>query len=198
MKQINLVCAMLAMIFVACTQSVTPVHSGSLLEELASAFDRGRDVEKTIAAQVTAALIASGLALPARRIIVNLAPADLPKEGSHYDLPIGARNVSSPALLAASFETPMPILGDTRQPDLVGPGELGKQNERQPHAPMRRRSTVPSQIKAHGAALPFACSARLSRLSDARCPRWRTGGEKERQFPAWWSDEGRHERIALR
>src|ERR1700744_4088774 len=34
------------------------------------------------------ALIASGLALPARRIIVNLAPADLPKEGSHYDLPI--------------------------------------------------------------------------------------------------------------
>ncbi len=35
-----------------------------------------------------AALIASGLALPARRITVNLAPADLPKEGSHYDLPI--------------------------------------------------------------------------------------------------------------
>ena len=35
-----------------------------------------------------AALVASGLALPARRITVNLAPADLPKEGSHYDLPI--------------------------------------------------------------------------------------------------------------
>ncbi len=35
-----------------------------------------------------APLIASGLALPARRITVNLAPADLPKEGSHYDLPI--------------------------------------------------------------------------------------------------------------
>ncbi len=34
------------------------------------------------------ALIASGLALPAKRITVNLAPADLPKEGSHYDLPI--------------------------------------------------------------------------------------------------------------
>src|SRR6218665_300768 len=38
--------------------------------------------------RVRAALVASGLALPARRIIVNLAPADLPKEGSHYDLPI--------------------------------------------------------------------------------------------------------------
>ena len=35
-----------------------------------------------------AALIASGLALPAKRITVNLAPADMPKEGSHYDLPI--------------------------------------------------------------------------------------------------------------
>jgi magnesium chelatase family protein len=38
--------------------------------------------------RVRAALVASGLALPARRITVNLAPADLPKEGSHFDLPI--------------------------------------------------------------------------------------------------------------
>ena len=38
--------------------------------------------------RVRAALVASGLALPARRITVNLAPADVPKEGSHYDLPI--------------------------------------------------------------------------------------------------------------
>jgi magnesium chelatase family protein len=38
--------------------------------------------------RVRSALIASGLALPNKRITVNLAPADLPKEGSHYDLPI--------------------------------------------------------------------------------------------------------------
>jgi magnesium chelatase family protein len=38
--------------------------------------------------RVRAALTAIGLALPARRITVNLAPADRPKEGSHYDLPI--------------------------------------------------------------------------------------------------------------
>jgi magnesium chelatase family protein len=38
--------------------------------------------------RVRAALTASGLALPAKRITVNLAPADMPKEGSHYDLPI--------------------------------------------------------------------------------------------------------------
>ncbi|PWW00115.1 magnesium chelatase family protein [Hoeflea marina] len=38
--------------------------------------------------RVQAALHASGLTLPAKRITVNLAPADLPKEGSHFDLPI--------------------------------------------------------------------------------------------------------------
>jgi magnesium chelatase family protein len=38
--------------------------------------------------RVRAALTAMGLALPPKRIIVNLAPADLVKEGSHFDLPI--------------------------------------------------------------------------------------------------------------
>ena len=38
--------------------------------------------------RIRAALHACGLALPAKRITVNLSPADLPKEGSHYDLPI--------------------------------------------------------------------------------------------------------------
>jgi len=38
--------------------------------------------------RVQAALHASGLSMPARKVTVNLAPADLPKEGSHYDLPI--------------------------------------------------------------------------------------------------------------
>ena len=38
--------------------------------------------------RVRSALAAMGLGLPAERITVNLAPADLPKEGSHYDLPI--------------------------------------------------------------------------------------------------------------
>jgi magnesium chelatase family protein len=45
--------------------------------------------------RVRAALASIGLALPPRRITVNLSPADLPKEGSHYDLPIAL------ALLAA-------------------------------------------------------------------------------------------------
>ena len=38
--------------------------------------------------RVRAAMRALGLALPPQRISVNLSPADLAKEGSHYDLPI--------------------------------------------------------------------------------------------------------------
>ncbi len=45
--------------------------------------------------RVRAALNAIGLALPAKRITVNLAPADLPKVGSHYDLPIALALLSA-------------------------------------------------------------------------------------------------------
>ena len=38
--------------------------------------------------RVRAALTALAIALPSKRITVNLSPADLPKEGSHFDLPI--------------------------------------------------------------------------------------------------------------
>ena len=38
--------------------------------------------------RVKSALHALGVSLPPKRITVNLAPADVPKEGSHFDLPI--------------------------------------------------------------------------------------------------------------
>lgn len=64
--------------------------------------------------RVRAALHASGLSLPPKRITVNLAPADLPKEGSHYDLPIAL------ALMAAIGAIP----SDALQSHLAL-GELG-------------------------------------------------------------------------
>ncbi len=45
--------------------------------------------------RVRSALSSMAIALPAKRITVNLSPADLPKEGSHFDLPVAL------ALLAA-------------------------------------------------------------------------------------------------
>jgi magnesium chelatase family protein len=53
--------------------------------------------------RVRAALNAIGLALPPKRIIVNLSPADLPKEGSHFDLPIALGLLA--AIGAADAET---------------------------------------------------------------------------------------------
>ncbi len=38
--------------------------------------------------RVRASLASMSIALPSKRITVNLSPADLPKEGSHFDLPI--------------------------------------------------------------------------------------------------------------
>lgn len=56
--------------------------------------------------RVQAALSAMGLAMPPKRITINLSPADLPKDGSHYDLPIAL------ALLAAMGVTDAEQLGD--------------------------------------------------------------------------------------
>jgi len=53
--------------------------------------------------RVHAALAAIGLALPPKRITVNLSPADLPKEGSHFDLPIALCLLA--AIGAADAET---------------------------------------------------------------------------------------------
>jgi magnesium chelatase family protein len=64
--------------------------------------------------RVHAALAAIGLSLPPKRITVNLSPADLPKEGSHYDLPIAL------GLLAA-----MGAIDSETLAGYVAVGELG-------------------------------------------------------------------------
>jgi magnesium chelatase family protein len=62
--------------------------------------------------RVRSALIASGLALPARRITVNLAPADLPKEGSHYDLPIALGLMAAIGAIPSDALTGFTVLGE--------------------------------------------------------------------------------------
>lgn len=51
--------------------------------------------------RVTAAFAALGLAMPAKKITVNLAPADLEKAGSHYDLPIALGLLAAMGVLDA-------------------------------------------------------------------------------------------------
>ena len=57
--------------------------------------------------RVRTALTAMAIALPSKRITINLSPADMPKEGSHFDLPIAL------ALLAALEVIPLDAVEQT-------------------------------------------------------------------------------------
>jgi magnesium chelatase family protein len=82
--------------------------------------------------RVRAALSAMAIALPSRKITVNLSPADLPKEGSHFDLPIAL------ALLAA--------IGAIPQEEVEGAVSLGE-------------LSLDGSLVAVNGALPAAMSA---------------------------------------
>ncbi|MCS0495095.1 YifB family Mg chelatase-like AAA ATPase [Ancylobacter sp. MQZ15Z-1] len=71
--------------------------------------------------RVRAALIASGLALPAKRITVNLAPADLPKEGSHYDLPIALGLMAAIGAIAADALEGYTVVGELALDGRIAP-----------------------------------------------------------------------------
>ncbi len=62
--------------------------------------------------RVRAALHAIGLALPGKRLVVNLSPADLPKEGSHYDLPIALALLSALGVIPPDFLERYVVLGE--------------------------------------------------------------------------------------
>ncbi|MGP8228561.1 MAG: YifB family Mg chelatase-like AAA ATPase [Steroidobacteraceae bacterium] len=69
--------------------------------------------------RVRSALVTSGFEFPAGRITVNLSPADLPKEGGRFDLPIAV------GILAASGQLPQPALtGREFYGELALSGEL--------------------------------------------------------------------------
>lgn len=93
--------------------------------------------------RVRAALVVSGLSLPPKRITINLAPADLPKEGSHYDLPIAL------GLMSAIGAVPQDALAD-----FVVLGELGLDG-RLAHV----AGTLPAAIAAQSRELGIICPA---------------------------------------
>jgi magnesium chelatase family protein len=95
--------------------------------------------------RVRSALIASGLALPARRITVNLAPADLPKEGSHYDLPIAL------GLMAAIGAIPHDALSG-----FTVLGELGLDGSIAPVAGVLP-AAISANARGEGLICPQAC-----------------------------------------
>src|SRR5437868_5650543 len=62
--------------------------------------------------RIRAALTAIGLGTPPKRIIVNLAPADLAKEGSHFDLPIALGMLIAMGAIESDAVTAFAVLGE--------------------------------------------------------------------------------------
>ena len=62
--------------------------------------------------RVKAALAAMAIALPSKRIMVNLSPADLPKEGSHFDLPIALAVLAAIEIIPRDRVEAMVALGE--------------------------------------------------------------------------------------
>ena len=62
--------------------------------------------------RVRAAIAAIGLSLPPKVITVNLSPADLPKEGSHYDLPIALALLGAMGVIDAETLTGYIVVGE--------------------------------------------------------------------------------------
>jgi magnesium chelatase family protein len=106
--------------------------------------------------RVRAAFASLGLALPARRIVANLAPADLPKEGSHYDLPIAL------AVMAA-----MGVIPPDSLTEWAAVGELGLDGQIAPVA-----GALPAAVAASAMGLglicPEACGPEAAWVGDCR------------------------------
>jgi magnesium chelatase family protein len=105
--------------------------------------------------RVRSALQSCGFDFPARRITVNLAPADLPKSGGRFDLPIAV------GILAASGQVPMDALAG-----LELAGELALTGELRP---VRGSLAMALAARARGRALvlPQANAAEAARAGDA-------------------------------
>ena len=93
--------------------------------------------------RVRAALSAMGLALPPKRITINLSPADLQKEGSHFDLPIAL------GLLVA-----MGVLPADAMAGYVALGELALDGALAPVA-----GVLPAAVHANGLGRGVICPA---------------------------------------
>jgi len=71
--------------------------------------------------RVRAALTALGLGLPPKRILVNLAPADVLKEGSHFDLPIALGLLVAMGVVAPEDAEDFTVLGELGLDGAIAP-----------------------------------------------------------------------------
>ena len=95
--------------------------------------------------RVRAALTAIGVAIPPSRITINLSPADLPKAGSHYDLPIALAIMGALGMIP-----PEEVEGHVAMGELSLDGEIGAVQGALPAA-------VSAATQDRGLICPAAC-----------------------------------------
>src|SRR4029079_6176072 len=95
------------------------------------------------------------LALPGKRLAVNLSPADLPKEGSHYDLPIALAVLSAWGVLPQYFLNRYLVIGEWGLD-----GALGAVTGALPAA-------IAANARGLGLICPKPCGPEAARAGDA-------------------------------
>ena len=120
--------------------------------------------------RVRAALASMAIAFPAKKVTINLSPADLPKEGSHFDLPIAL------ALLAALDVIPQDITQS-----LISLGELSLDGKL-----VAVTGALPAAMTAaeeeYVLLRPAACSKEAAWVSGARVIGAKSLGDVLRHF----------------
>ncbi|WP_405049030.1 YifB family Mg chelatase-like AAA ATPase [Roseobacter fucihabitans] len=120
--------------------------------------------------RVRAALSCMAIAFPSKKVTINLSPADLPKEGSHFDLPIAL------SLLAA-----LEIIPPDSSQSIVALGELSLDGKIVPVT-----GALPAAMTAASEGLmllcPEACGKEAAWVSDANVIAARTLGDVVRHF----------------
>jgi magnesium chelatase family protein len=120
--------------------------------------------------RVRASLSALSIALPSKRITINLSPADLPKEGSHFDLPIAL------ALLAALDVIPRDKVSET-----VALGELSLDGTLVPVLGALP-AAMTAAIENKSLVCPYACGPEAAWVDAAAVYAPRTLAEALRHF----------------
>ncbi len=129
--------------------------------------------------RVRAALGAIGLALPPKRITVNLAPADMLKEGSHFDLPIALGLLAAMDVMETEDLAEFVVLGELGLDGALAPvaGVLPAAIAASSPSAIGRSKWLPSfnksagdrltVIRRGGRARPMATSAARTRSRDS-------------------------------
>ena len=120
--------------------------------------------------RVRAALSSMAIAFPAKKVTINLSPADLPKEGSHFDLPI-----------AVSLLTALDVIPQDATETLISLGELSLDGKLVPVT-----GALPAAMTAADEDFmllcPTSCGKEAAWVSGARVIAAKTLGDVLRHF----------------